>query len=172
VATIDPSSRIVCDAGPLIHLDELGCLDLLSDFSAVLVPSLVWDEVQRHRPQALSNALLPLRRHAVESSPDPELKALFKAFALDAGEQAALVCMKTHPGAILLTDDAAARLASRALGYRSHGCIGILLRAIRRGQRTRAEILNLLKELPVKSTLHIRPDLLLQIIKEVEEPER
>jgi hypothetical protein len=27
---------VVCDAGPLIHLDELGCMDLLLDFSEVL----------------------------------------------------------------------------------------------------------------------------------------
>ena len=27
---------VVCDAGPIIHLDELDCLDLLSDFRQVL----------------------------------------------------------------------------------------------------------------------------------------
>jgi hypothetical protein len=27
--------RVVCDAGPLIHLHELGCLELLADFPAV-----------------------------------------------------------------------------------------------------------------------------------------
>jgi hypothetical protein len=37
VATTDPSSLVgvVCDAGPLIHLDEIDCLDLLSDFAEV-----------------------------------------------------------------------------------------------------------------------------------------
>ena len=29
-----PRPLVVCDAGPLIHLDEIGCLDLLTDFSA------------------------------------------------------------------------------------------------------------------------------------------
>ena len=43
------SPEVVCDAGPLIHLDELGCLDLLSDFPLVLVPEEVW----RERPVAL-----------------------------------------------------------------------------------------------------------------------
>jgi hypothetical protein len=42
---------IVCDAGPLIHLDELDCLDLLSDFPDVMVPKEVWREVQRHHPR-------------------------------------------------------------------------------------------------------------------------
>jgi len=33
---------VVCDAGPIIHLDELGCLDLLNDFSPLLIPGEVW----------------------------------------------------------------------------------------------------------------------------------
>lgn len=33
---------VVCDAGPLIHLDGVGALDLLADFTEVLVPEAVW----------------------------------------------------------------------------------------------------------------------------------
>src|SRR5438270_251796 len=36
------AGSLVSDAGPLIHLDELGCLDLLQDFAEVLVPDAVW----------------------------------------------------------------------------------------------------------------------------------
>lgn len=165
---IEPSATIVADAGPLIHLDELSCLDLLADFAAVLVPDVVWEEVRRHRPQALESRKCRLDRRAIAISSEPEIQALFRVFALDAGEQAALSCMRAHPGAILLTDDAAARLAAKALRYRSHGTIGILLRAIRRGQRSRAEILVVLREIPKRSTLHLRQDLLRDIIEEVE----
>lgn len=49
-------SIAVCDAGPLIHLDELGCLSLLGDFSRVLVPSTVWAEVATHRPDFARDA--------------------------------------------------------------------------------------------------------------------
>ena len=45
---------VVCDAGPLIHLDELGQLDLLLDFAYVLVPTSVRGEVTRDRPRALT----------------------------------------------------------------------------------------------------------------------
>jgi hypothetical protein len=41
MAGTDLASALVCDAGPLIHLEELGCLDLLRDFAAVLVPDAV-----------------------------------------------------------------------------------------------------------------------------------
>ncbi|MFO7904169.1 MAG: hypothetical protein R6U98_16015 [Pirellulaceae bacterium] len=52
-ATETPTHAIACDAGPLIHLDELGCLTLLSDFARVLLPASVWQEVSRHRAGAL-----------------------------------------------------------------------------------------------------------------------
>ena len=37
----------VADAGPLIHLDELDCLGLLTDFIEVRVPVAVWREVEQ-----------------------------------------------------------------------------------------------------------------------------
>jgi hypothetical protein len=53
---------VVCDAGPVIHLDELGCLDLLKDFKEVLFPHTVWEEINRYRPYALENTNLPFVR--------------------------------------------------------------------------------------------------------------
>ena len=165
---IDSALVAVADAGPLIHLDELDCLDLLTDFAAVLVPATVWEEVRRHQLRALDGSRCRLERQGALDSATPELLALFRALALDAGEQEALICMHGRPGAILLTDDAAARLAAKALQLPTHGTIGILLRAIRRNQRTRSEVIDLLRQIPVRSTLHIRPTLLRDIVEEVE----
>lgn len=158
----------ICDAGPLIHLDEMGCLDLLEDFQAVLIPEQVRDEVTRHRPTALTSQTLEIQCLPIAISSDPQFGALVKAFSLDLGEQAALLMMRRHPDAVLLTDDAAARLAAKALGFRTHGSLGILLRSIRLGRRTRAEILTILREMPTRSTLHIRSSLLQEIIEQVE----
>jgi hypothetical protein len=33
--------RVICDAGPIIHLDELDCLDLLNDFKELILPATV-----------------------------------------------------------------------------------------------------------------------------------
>jgi hypothetical protein len=49
---ISQGSVAICDAGPLIHLDELGCLQLLDEFS-VWVPDAVRREVSYHRPALL-----------------------------------------------------------------------------------------------------------------------
>jgi hypothetical protein len=79
---------VVCDAGPLIHLDESGCLDLLSDFSEVLVPEAVWREVRQHRhprschPQAAADEAGSSRRAAgIEGS----VHAAFEAQPLGCG---------------------------------------------------------------------------------------
>ena len=90
---------VVCDAGPIIHLDELGCLDLLADFNA-----------------------------------------------------------------ILLTDDAAARLVAEQLGMPVHGTIGVVVRAVRRRQRSPQAVLDVLRAIPTKSTLFVRPQLLDAVI--------
>jgi predicted nucleic acid-binding protein len=168
VAEIEAWPTAICDAGPLIHLDEIGCVDLLLDFQALMVPEQVREEVARHRPSALETRDLAFRCFPVAISPDPRFRAIVKSFALDAGEQAALSLMHSYPDAVLLTDDAAARLSAQALGFRTHGSLGVLLRSIRLGRRKKAEILSILRELPSRSTLHIRANLLQEIIEQVE----
>jgi len=164
----DPVPEVVCDAGPLIHLDEVGCLDLLRDFSAVLVPRTVRDEVALHRPAMFERSPITIQIEPSGEGLTPTLEALTRTFALDRGEQAALDLARARPGSVFLTDDAAARLAARTLGVRVHGTVGVLLRAIRRGQRTREEILQALREIPQLSTLYIRKSLLEQVIASVE----
>ena len=74
---------VVCDAGPLIHLDELDCLDLLGDYPEVLVPEAVWREVLRHRPLALEKKTAVLVRVAPSpGQPAPLLRGLFETMSL------------------------------------------------------------------------------------------
>lgn len=150
---------VVCDAGPLIHLDEVGALDLLEDFAEVLVPEAVWREVKHHRPDALHRSGVLLRCVSPHMAVPPELEALGQVFSLHIGEWEALrVAMEHRPG-LLLTDDTAARMAAGSLSIRTHGTIGIIVRAIRRGQRTKNEVITLLKSIPACSTLHLKRSL-------------
>ena len=161
-------TRVVCDAGPIIHLDELNCLDLLADFDPILVPECVCQEIARNRPEALHQDHIQFTRTQTVLPGDIGFVALLRAFALDAGEQEALALVYRQPAAILLTDDAAARLVAGQLGMRVHGTIGVLLRAVRRNLRTPAQVLSLLRQLPQRSTLYIRPSLLDRIIAQVQ----
>lgn len=158
---------VICDAGPVIHLDELQCLDLLADWKVVLVPGEVWREVLQYRPEALTRSTVRLTRVAVNLSTQAGFAALVRVFSLDAGEQEALALTRQEPEAILLTDDAAARLVAEQMGMRVHGTLGVLLRAIRRGRRTPEQVLTLLGTLPQQSSLYIRPGLLNAVIARV-----
>lgn len=162
-----PDVGVVCDAGPLIHLDELDSLTLLGDFDPVLVPEQVWVEVERHRANVFTHTGLSLKKVPVVISTQTAFQTLVQTFSLGWGEQAALTLMQENPTAIFLTDDAAARLAAVTWGYQVHGTIGILLRALRRQQRSRDHIITTLQNLPAQSTLHIRPGLLQEIITRV-----
>lgn len=166
----DSPPVVVCDAGPLIHLDEVRCVDLLADFPEVLVPITVWNEVSRHRPDALKRQAVRFVRAKAPESLSAELGALSRLLALHRGEQEALAVAIEHAGCLLLTDDTAARLAGRNLGLRVHGTLGILVRAIRRKQKTKQQVLTILRSLPSTSTLHVRASLLEQIIRQVEQP--
>lgn len=96
-----------------------------------------------------------------------DIELLCNAFSLDEGEiQAIALCLK-QPNPILLTDDAAARLAAKTIGIRAYGTIGILLRSIRKNQLSPRDVINLLEEIPSKSTLYIRQNLLKEIIEEI-----
>jgi predicted nucleic acid-binding protein len=79
----------------------------------------------------------------------------------------ALSLMEKNPQAIFLTDDASARMVAEQMGFRVHGTIGILVRSIRRGQMEVKEVLDVLKEIPSKTTLHIKRSLLDEIVMKI-----
>lgn len=163
----DISCEVISDSGPIIHLDELQCLNLLSDFKRVLIVPAVRNEVIFYRPQLHKN--LPQYFCKVDPNPyTPDFLTLCNIFSLDKGEMQALTIMPEYPQAIFLTDDASARLVAGKMGYKAHGTLGIIIRAIRRNQKSKKEVLNVLKSIPHKSSLYIKQSLLNQIIKLVE----
>ncbi len=102
MVTTDLYQIVVCDAGPLIHLDELGCLELLNDFAEVIVPDAVWQEVEQHRPSALHQAELTLHRRTC-ALPNAEIDALAALFTLHRGEKEALRLACEIGSTLLLT---------------------------------------------------------------------
>jgi len=161
------AGMVVADAGPLIHLSELDCLGLLADFSEVRVPEAVWREIEQHRPLVLQDTRIPLVRCLPSAS--ERVDALATLYTLHIGEHEALCLCLEFPGALLLTDDTAARLAAKTLAVEAHGTIGLLVRSIRRRQMSKEHVLALLSQIPKRSTLHIRPALLAEIIRQVAE---
>ncbi len=168
MARSEGKTAAVCDAGPIIHLDELDSLDLLSDFSSILISKTVQIEIIKHRPNALKHLKVAFKIIDTISPPESQMVVLSKALLLDKGEMESLSLMQENPEAIFLTDDSAARLVAEELGYKVHGTIGIIIRAIRKKIKTPKEVVKLLNEIPKKTTLFIRPVLLEEIIQKVE----
>lgn len=164
--TTDKPPLAVADAGPIIHLDEVTALDVLGDYPQILVPASVWDEIEHHRPQALRNPDIYLVK--MEAPPAAHLLASVAAFySLHRGERDALGLCLERGIATLLSDDTAARLAAASLGIKTHGTLGLLIRAARRQLRSNQEVLGLLQTILTQSTLHLRPSLLAEIIRQL-----
>ena len=121
------ASSVACDAGPVIHLDELECLFLLHDFKDVFLPETVFEEVNQYRPSALKKLQYNMVRSRKGRAGGKVLSTICKLFALDTGETEASSIMEEKPWAIFLTDDASARLVAEQMHYKVHGTVGILL---------------------------------------------
>lgn len=158
-------SKIILDAGPIIHLDEMKCLHLLLDFRKLLVPDAVWKEAERYRPDVFKNCNIPFEKILSTESQSTHITELCNAFNLDAGETHAISLCIMNPDSIFLTDDAAARLAAKSIGIRAYGTIGVLLRAIRKNQLEPADVIKKLQDIPLESTLFIRKKLLQEIVE-------
>ncbi len=133
---------------------------MIYDFTEVFIPETVIQEIKRHRPQVLKKDLFIYEIIKVGSIHNIELKTLVRSLSLHEGEQEALNLMLSKPESILITDDSAARLAATTLKLKVHGTIGIIIRAIRRNQRSTSEVNKIIHSIPPKSSLHIKPSLL------------
>jgi predicted nucleic acid-binding protein len=162
------AGSVVCDAGPIIHLDELGYLFLLSDYTEVLLSESVHVEVKTHRPKAVEIAAVSWVIVPKKYPLSEPMKTLCRVFSLDTGEMDALAILEKRPHSTFLTDDAAARLVAVQLGFDVHGTIGILVRSLRRHLIQGEELLEVLRNVPLKSSLYIKSSLLEEVITRVE----
>ncbi|MDB6057413.1 MAG: uncharacterized protein JWO95_1257 [Verrucomicrobiales bacterium] len=153
----------VIDAGPLIHLDQLECLDLLEGFTAIHLPPEVKTEVAVHRPRFEWTKLTGVKVSTARIS--PRVATYARTLDLHSGEIAALSLLEHLQGQLFLCDDAAARLAAESMGFQVHGTIGLIIRAIHRGTRPAAEVKRILEQIPDRSTLHISRALLQKVIR-------
>lgn len=154
------ATAVLGEVGPLVHLDELGALDLLADFGPVYVPEAVWGEALARRPRALRPEAVRLQRVGLSHEPDGAFQALVRALSLGPGVPQAVRLGRQHAPCVVLADDAATRLAARTVGLRTYGTLGVVMRAARLGRRDPASVLGLLEQMPGLCSLRLRAGLL------------
>lgn len=147
----------VADAGPLIHLAEIGLLRTLQIVQTLYVPDEVWLEtvgMGRVEQEALE-ALAVIQRETVTAT---EVEQLIRAHGLERlhqGEKESFALCRARGVSLLFTDDLAAREAARDLGLTPVGSLGIIVRACRQGLVSDAEAEEGLRDLYDVSTLFV-----------------
>lgn len=123
---------IVCDAGPIIHLYEAGCLSLLVQTGNLFLPLRVYSEVQA--APHINDQWPPSGFRWLNSPTKNKKEAMLwqTAGGLHAGEAEALVLAREKRADWFLTDDSATRLFVSLLGMEVHGSLGVILCAARR----------------------------------------
>jgi predicted nucleic acid-binding protein len=142
------NNAAIADAGPLIHLDEVGWLFALETFATVWVPPEVAEEATRRRPQWKTFVPANLLIEVPSQEAWEWWQAEKKFVQLDAGEKAALALWRSHQDAILLCDDLQARTVAQDFGVPVMGTLGLILRVAKLSLRPISEVRAILKDLP------------------------
>lgn len=147
----------VADAGPLIHLIEIGGFSLLRIFETLYVPNAVWTEtVEANRvPETDILALGNIRRHILSETKVTHFVQEHSLHNLHAGERECLLLCRQMDIPLLLTDDLAVREAAKNLGLTPVGSLGVVVRAYRLGHRSLDEAKRLIADLYDVSTLFV-----------------
>lgn len=151
-----PSARnrvIVCNTGPLLHLSQIGQVQLLWGLGRVLIPP----EVEKEWARLQAGRALPTEIEvvAVAEAKRREVNAWIAAGYLDAGEAHAIALAQQVQADWFLTDDATARVFAQSLGVEVRGSLGVVLAAAAFHLLTPAEARNAIQRLAQESTLWV-----------------
>lgn len=154
-------SDAVADAGPFIHLGEIGAERALAIFGTGHVPRAVAQELLA-RPTGPGASLLRLRN--VKAMPltavqQRHAEQLRRSMSLSTADCTALALAHARKF-VLLTDDLDLRDAAKALGVLPVGSVGVLIRASTIGILAKEEAMKALDALLDRSSLFITRPLL------------
>lgn len=126
----------VADAGPLIHLNEIGCFSLLRIFETLHIPDAVWSETvgQARVSQADILGLGNVQQHSLPQEDVAQFIQENNLEDLHTGERECLYLCQWMGVPILLTDDLAVREAAKRLTLTPVGSLGVVVRAYQLGR--------------------------------------
>jgi predicted nucleic acid-binding protein len=145
---------VVTDTGPLLHLHQIGVMDLIARLGDIHVTPQVWAELQRHAPSLKESGLPEWLTWIIPSATAADQAAQWQqARLLDAGEAEALAYARDISADLFLTDDTAARTLGESLGIQVRGSLGVVLYLAASGHLSSDEASQVLDALEQRSTL-------------------
>jgi predicted nucleic acid-binding protein len=159
----------VTDAGPLIHLAEIGRLPLLHVFEALHIPDAVWSETveQGRVGEADTLGLSNVQRHTLLQTQVVQFIQDNSLEGLQAGELECLYLCQQIGASVLLTDDLAVREVAKHLHLTPVGSLGIVVRAYRAGYISLAEAESYIVDLHDMSSLFVAREIVELAIEEL-----
>jgi predicted nucleic acid-binding protein len=147
----------VIDAGPFIHLHEIGRLSLLGLFESVLV---TFDIVEECEKKGVAVKAIPAVSVVMLKGKNKDFaKYLVEKYELHVGESTGISLCRQEHVSLFITDDLDARDAAKALGFEAHGTLSIVLRALRENLCTPSQAIDAVERLYADSTLFITKEL-------------
>lgn len=147
----------VSDTGPILHLDEIGHLTILTTATPIVLPALVLAELE-----ARGLGLARLREAGVDTNVSPvpsfEWREILRDVAPQiqpADAQVFALVRASRFQALALTDDLTLRKLLESHGAQVAGTVGILVRAYTTGGISRMELEATIESLFNDSSLHL-----------------
>jgi predicted nucleic acid-binding protein len=162
----------VADAGPLIHLTEIGCLPILSIFGDLHVPEAVWAETvgcDRTSGEDLFKSS-NVKRHTIPREDITNFIEKNNLKDLHSGECECLFLSKQINVPILLTDDLAVREAAKNLKLVPVGSLGIVAKAYHLGKISMADAQHHILNLYEVSSLFVTKVIVEMAIDQLQNP--
>lgn len=151
------SERAACDAGPIIHLHEIGRTDCFSVFGRIFVPEPVLGEILDEVVSECIRGRKPFEIVPNRGTDKVSIEYTAHRYSLSIADSSVLQCARAKGARMVLTDDLGLREVARNRMFSPVGSIGILLRACREKRASKPETLASLDDLMVKSSLFITP---------------
>lgn len=111
---------IVCNTGPLLHLREIGMLDLLEKAGKVIIPKGIHVELSQMDPYWIGQKPSWISVEELPSGGNSKVNTLFTSGLLDMGEAEAILLAQHLKADWFLTDDASARTFANVIGLEVH----------------------------------------------------
>ncbi len=155
--------KAVFDAGPLIHLQQIGSLSVLRLFGKIVISNQVRQELHGGFPLPKNCSVVELDGKSKDAA-----KLVSERYEIGMGEASAIALAKQKGIELLFTDDLSARDTAKRIGLEPHGTLAIITRAYRENVLNKKEALSCLEKLHADSTLYLTTDLLEWARKQIE----
>ncbi|MDE1821375.1 MAG: hypothetical protein KGJ23_13160 [Euryarchaeota archaeon] len=144
----------VLDAGPIIHLEQIEALRVLTVIREPKVTEEVCREVRPHGAGPSICTTVPLEGRGKNLA-----ELLVQRYGLGLGEASAIALAKQEGIRLLFTDDLEAREVAMQFELEPHGTLALVVRSFREGVVDRGDALGQISDLHSKSTLYLTADL-------------